>query len=140
MNDGAGSKLVKERPYLFGGDHISNMVVHTSKLIACWIATRDMYGGPCFFFKQNFHNVETDKSTASNNKDTLFSHCIALSSNNQGAISSKNAVKQLRYCFGSSQEYEGMIGSSGGSEHWFACLVSQSYLINDISQWFYRHD
>ena len=76
-----GAILVKERPYLFRGGHISNIVERTRKLIACGVTTHDMYGGPCFLFKQSFHNVETDKIATSNTKYTPFSHCVALSSN-----------------------------------------------------------
>ena len=95
MDNDAGPDLVKERPSLVRRGHISDMVERTSKLIACGFTTHDMYGGPCFLFKQSFHNVETDKTAASNNKNSPFSHCVALSSNNKGIASSKRAIQAI---------------------------------------------
>ena len=74
MDESAGPNLIKERPYLFRRFHVSSMIYRTSKLIVFGVSTHDVYGGPCFFFKESFHNVATDKPAASNNRNIPLSH------------------------------------------------------------------
>ena len=74
---------------------LSRISSRSVRTFACGVTTHDMYRGLCFLFKQSFHNVETDKTAASNNKNRLFSHCVALSSNNKGLTSFKRAIQAI---------------------------------------------